>query len=397
MDRGRIVASLLLAALPARALLDVAHSVSPAAARIGAGILAVGLLGCAAATLPSWRSHRLGRLALLWTVLVLIGALRASTAAEAVRLSLLYLAAPAFGLAVGAQIRGADRERWLRYAAGAGFLCVALSLVDLLGAPDLVLHGHARWLGAYASHHAHGLAMAIFALLGLVLGTRGRQVGWWLAAGALVALASTWVRTAWLLVVLTLGVTLALRWRWRALGILSTALAASCLHPAVRDRFSDLGAVLTFRAPQGGWEAIGSWRGRIWLETWEGFTAQGPMAWLWGRGLGGHDDLYRALDPHQEYLALWYQLGLLGPVLLAVALCLALAEALRARRWEPELAAVTAGLVVSVGLLGAVSNVLLERPLVGMVLWGLVGLVSSARPRRGAWAENVPAGQRSAA
>lgn len=392
MDRERLAATCLVAALPARVLLDLAHGFGPEAARVGGGLLALAVIGCAVVTLPRWRGSALGRLALAWTALVACGALRADDPVDGLRLALHYVAAPAYGLAAAALLDEAARRRLLELTAGAAAVAVAWSCLDLVAAPDLVLHDYPRWLGGYASHHAHGLAMALFALLGIHLAVEGRRSGALLAAGALVALASTWVRTAWLLVLVAVCASLAARARPRtAAGVAGVAALGACLHPAVRRRFSDVGAVLSLRAPEGGWEAVGSWRGRIWLESFETFAERGPLGWLVGWGLGAHDDLYRALDPHHELLAVLYQLGAVGVAVFAAMLAVALRGALRtARRAEDagdrRRGAAAVGLLASVALLGLVSNALLERPLVGMAAWGLAGVAGAVSPLRRAGA-----------
>src|SRR5690606_2469888 len=143
----------------------------------GAGLLAVGVLVCALAAAPRWRHGALGRCFLAWTALVLLGAARADDPVEAARLALSYLSAPAYGLAVAAWLDADDHERLLRWTARAAWVPVTGSLLERLAAPDLVLHDYPRWLGGYASHHAHALAMALFVLLGLLRAGEGRRAG----------------------------------------------------------------------------------------------------------------------------------------------------------------------------------------------------------------------------
>lgn len=390
MERERLVARCVVAALPARVLLDLAHAVGPAGARAAGGLLAVGTIACAAAAARRWRGSAFGRLALAWAGLVGWGALRADDPVDAVRLGLLYAASPAYGLAVAAWLDAAERRALPHATAGAAGVAVAWSCVDLVAAPDLVLHGFPRWFGGYASHHAHGLAMALFTLLGLFLLAEGRRSGALLAGGALVALASTWVRTAWLFVIVAVSAALAARARPRtAAGFVGAATLGACLQPAVRHRFSDVWAVLSLRPPEGGWEALGSWRGRIWLESLEAFAERGPLGWAVGHGLGAHQELYRALDPHHELLSVLYQLGGAGVVVFVAMLAVGLSGAFRTARHAPDprdrrLGAAAVGLLGAVALLGLVSNVLLERPLLGMAAWGLAGAAGAvSAPGRG--------------
>jgi hypothetical protein len=89
-----------------------------------------------------------------------------------------------------------------------------------------------------------------------------------------------------------------------------------------------------------------------------------------GRGLGGQWGLHRHLDPHGDWLSLWFQLGLLGPVgWLAAGVGAARAAGAGPAR----------GLVLAVMVLGLVGNDVLYRP---SLLWWVAGAAGLAAGRR---------------
>lgn len=375
----RAVGAWLVAALPLRVLLDLGPG---AVGRAAAGLWGASLVVCAVVFARSWRRHPLRWPLGLFLVLLSQAALRTvTTAEETLRLLLLYTSPIAFGLAVGAAL-DAHSGRWmLRLTACMGLIPVGLSLAALAGGqPEQhVLHGYPRLLGPYAGHHPHAVAMGALCVVGgwLVLVDRPRWtrgLGLILAVGAAICLWFTYVRTVALFVglVALVGLLAARRFAWAGL-LAAAALVAAVAHPTLRDRFADVFAVLTLTEPAGGWGAVGSHRFAIWSDSWQRFVDEGPIAWALGLGLGGHRTLHKALDPHNEYLTLWYQLGVLGPLAYLWMLGLAARDAWR-RRGSAE-GALVVGLIAAVIPTAALSNDFLPRAFLASLVWGCAGVV----------------------
>lgn len=404
MASGRgapIVVALLITVLPVRVGLDVLHGLPIAgvgsAGRLLGASLGLCMLGAGLVAAFRDRRHPLLPPAALFAALLVVAAARSVVGpAETARLLLLYAAPVGYAFAVSAWMgEVSDQRRMLGLTGAAALVPMGLSAAAwMAGQPqEHVLHGYPRLLGAYSSHHNHAVAMVVFACVGGLFALRAESVavrlsGALLGGLALLFMGLTWVRTTVLMVGLVAFVALALRGRWRLLvGLVLLGIAAVLLVPALRDRFSDVGAVLTSRPPEEGWGAVGSWRVAIWADSLRVFAAQGPAAWLGGLGLGAHRTLHRHLDPHQEYLALWFQLGILGPTAWVWMWVIALRDAARVARrstgWDRDVATLTAALVVAVLLTSALSNDFLPRALLAAFTWGLCGLV---------WARRAPEG-----
>jgi hypothetical protein len=167
--------------------------------------------------------------------------------------------------------------------------------------------------------------------------------------------------------------------RWRTLAAVAV-IGGGILFgvPAVRERLSDIIAVLTLSAPDAGWSALGSWRPAIWRDALTAFMDRGPAVWLAGLGLGGHLELWaKPLDPHCEPLALWFQLGVLGPF--AWGLWHATAG-LRIARGDSAWRTITLALLAGALATCLVSNTFVARPTLGWILWAL--LAATARGER---------------
>ena len=247
----------------------------------------------------------------------------------------------------------------------------------------LVAHGYPRLVGLYANHHTLGLTAGLTALFAAALACQSprplvRGAAALLTAGALIVAGATWVRTVVLLWVVSGLTWLILERRWRTLTA-AVVVATGVLFwaPPVRDRLSDVVALLTLSAPDAGWSSLGSSRPAIWRDALTAFAGHGPLVWLSGLGLGGHLELWaKPLDPHCEPLALWFQLGLLGPV--AWGLWHA-AAGLRIARgdspWRTSALALLAGALATC----LVSNTFVARPTLGWSLWAL--LAATARSK----------------
>jgi hypothetical protein len=369
VPRDSRVTALCLAVLPARVALDLLWwcEVGPLSLpQLGSALIGLGLLGV---VLSRWRG--LGGWGVLlgaWLLVLLLGALRADSALEALRYGL-QLAIPALWVAA---LASDDELDWPAAWTWAPLLPVACSIGLLLaGQPyEHVLHGWPRLLGAYGNLHTHAASMAVFSATLAPLAVLRRSWGTGLlAAGASVCLLATWVRgsLAWAVLALVLAQ------RGRGRGLLLLGLAAVGLV-ALRERWTDLWALLTLTPPEGGWGALGSWRIRIWTESLTGFLA-GPPAEIWlGRGLGGHFGLHRHLEPHSDWLSLLYQLGP-GGLLLWLGANVALLRALL--RSRHPVAPIAFGLLGSAILTALVTNDLLFRPTPLWWTYGVAGLALS--------------------
>jgi O-antigen ligase len=237
-----------------------------------------------------------------------------------------------------------------------------------------VLHGVPRLHGAFRNLHGHAVAMAVLTSVAVWEATRDGErqpLGVFVGGLAGTCLLLTYVRTLWIFVGVVVLVLLVLERRWGLLAAgASLLLALVAAREQVRARFDDILRVLTLRAPDEGWGAIGSWRGRIWVESVEAY-AEGPWwTWLVGRGLGEHVGLHKHLDPHNELLALVFQLGLVG-----LGLWLWLMGAAARACWKAgERGRLGLALLVAVLATSGVSNEWLTRATIQWVTFAAVGL-----------------------
>lgn len=342
MTQPDAVRALLLAAVPARILLDLCGSiqlVGGSLPQLASAFLVAAFVASALARPAGLASHRLRAPLAAVGVLLLLGALRA-VEPSALRFGLLYLGPLALIAAAPSWLRRTDGDLLLRAVCAVGAIPVAISLAAwVAGQPaEHVLHGYPRLHGAYDDVHPHALAMAMLVVSGSALllgsGPRGwRAWGGLIAIGAAACLLATWVRTGMILASVGVALLLEAHARWRAVAACAVVGAVAwALSPELRDRFSDVVAILTGAAPAGGWGALGSWRVVIWSDSLATFADGGAAQIALGRGLGGHIGLHKDLDPHSELLALLFQLGVLGPVAVAWLWAASLRACFRVRR-----------------------------------------------------------------
>ena len=362
----------LLGVLVARQLLDLVAIVGQGPSQVASVALIAVLAGLGA----RWGRRPptdLAAPAVLFLLAVGVGALHPTSLTEAARLGLLYASPVLVG--------------WVAWSlaprpeAVAGAVClgavvpVTTSAVALaLGQQHaLISHGYPRLTGLYANHHTLALTATLTALLATWLATRrsgALRVGLLgLAAVALITAGATWVRTAAVFVAAVVLLWGLFERRWGALAAVALAgLGAVAISSSIRDRLGDILAVLTLTAPEQGWAAVGSWRGAIWRDSLAAFVDRGPLAWVGGVGLGGHLTLWaKPLDPHSEPLALWYQLGVAGPLTWVAV------HATTARRlWTGDR---RFALALLLGAFAScwISNTFVARVTPAWVLWAFVG------------------------
>ncbi len=360
---------------------------------LGLSVTAVLFVACAA-VLPSLRTFPLRWPFALFGGLLLLGLLRAPDPLQALGLGVRY-ASPLL-LAIAAW-------RWLGGRRGAPLLLLGLGLAALVplgisgehllaGRWHEPLHGYPRLVGWYRNPHSAGIALALFGTVGLYGALAPVRARWRLAGGALllvtsVLLYTTYVRTGLVLLVVTAATLLVLERRWRGLGLLLGILVlAFAASPALRDRFLDLWRLLTWTPPAEGWIHLGTGRFAIWSRSFSAFLEEGWQSVVLGLGLGGHQHFWKGRDPHNEYLVLWYQLGIPGVVAFVGLLGAALAQALRRARQATDagsrlLAHHAAALCVAVAVVSFLSNAFLSRLTLSWPFWCLVGAILALPPR----------------
>lgn len=374
----RVAVGILVAVVPVRIALDLLWAVDTAGVSLAEAAGAVLALVPAALAALRWRaaaSHPLRWPMAAFAACVVLGAARAGSAADAARYGLHLLMPVGWLLALHAWWgdRGVPRVWGVAAAVPVGLSLVALAT----GQPaEHVLHGWPRLLGPYGNLHTAAATMAVVTASAGILAVARRDVrdaALALTAGFCALL--TWVRGAFLWIAVAWGLALLQARRvGAAAGLALVGLAAL----VASGRGADLASVLTLTPPPGGWDALGSWRIRIWSGSLRAFLG-GPADEIWlGRGLGGQYGLHRHLDPHSDVLSLLYQLGPIG--LLAWLAWVGGALVLLARRRDP-VAAAAFGVLGGALAVSLVGNDFLLRASAATWTWGLVGIALSSRPR----------------
>jgi O-antigen ligase len=235
-----------------------------------------------------------------------------------------------------------------------------IALLDAWGfvqAAGLVARGDGRAQGvmgesnqsaAFAASFLPGLAVLVFA-------TRGLQRLMWLGAVAIsaVAMMISASRGGFLAIIIaTLWGVVHFRHYLSARTLLTAALVVAALFAAVLPIVaSQYGWLLENRIVQdsvsGGWVGVSSGRVDIWSGA-LAVMAKSPLSFLTGFGWGAYDAMPFRYAPHNHYLRLWFDLGLLcliaGTALLVIALrTAAQAVAFLAGTYRPVVAAFAVG------------------------------------------------------
>jgi len=264
------------------------------------------------------------------------------------------------------------------------------------------LHGYFRLLGGYKNLHNHAIMMLLFAALfffwasfpRLPLALRAGALAF--VGGACFALYETFIRTGLLgLAVFFLVYLLALR-RWSLVGLAVVGAGLfAFLDPVIRERFVDV--VLLFQ-----WDntfldrdELGSGRWGIWATSLREFSRQDLWNLVLGLGLGGHWDMVApwvkgyqlatpALDPHNDFLLLLYQVGPVGVAAYVVMVWQVVRESRALVReadgtWARLLGALVLALAAVVLVTNAVSNSFVHRTSPAWYFWGFAGLVFAER------------------
>ena len=334
------------------------------------------------------RQHPLALPGALLAVACCIGVVRAQSLFRGLEGAFRTLSPLLLALAVSLSIQG--RERWVPR----GLLLSALvplgwSLYSWAsGAPGQELHGIERLVGGYKNLHNHALVMAFFAALGAFWASTGERSKLERAGAAIVGLLAlfclhkTYVRTGLVFVGVVGGTYLVLERRFRALAVLGAGvLMAFMASASLRMRFFDL--VAPFVSEVDDWERLGSSRPRVWRLSVEGFTGLGTVAMILGAGFYGYETFWKGLDPHNEFLSLWFQVGVLGVVawtwaMVGSAATLKLRAAGAGEAWRRELAHFAVASIVGALVTCAISNAFFTRITIAWCLWAVVGAALSA-------------------
>jgi hypothetical protein len=323
-----------------------------------------------------WNSHGRARAApRMWLVatagcLVALAIPLPSSPVAAGRWAALLLGPFVVALAA-AEVPFRDHGRVLRAVLWVVPVAAGLGVVAWLnGQAELhQVNGNTRLLGGYANPHSAAMAMAVSAVLAAhaALGAKPRQaIGFWFMTAASLALVwAAGVRVAWLFSAVGLTVRLFGHRRTWALVMAAVAVMVVVADPERLLRWN--GSLASF----------GSGRLDMWSHSVQGWFNAGPLAVLFGVGLGEHIGLWhKPLDPHSDLLAVAQQTGLFGVAVLSAAIFAVFTRALR--HWKHPTAMLTLSLIVAAVPAAALSNAVLSRPVVGWVLGAAAGLLWSA-------------------
>jgi O-antigen ligase len=303
----------------------------------------------------------------MWAVVVLAFL----PTAEGVQNVAVYVAFVAAITATAASSSAGTASRVLRIMS---VVAVAVALVSIVGSifPQLLVYGD------------RSVALAALVLLAVVIPSTSRHVAVRFApALLLVAMVLSLSRTATFVGVLMLPFIVVRRGRVssRSLRILALYAAASLLlwllvtrYAPFRDRF-----LVGDSFSVGGVNLNTSGRSAIWAGTLESIREGNP--WV-GQGPGSAaafvvDRFPPIMHPHNEYLRLWHDFGLIGLSLFVLGYCLLMWRALKAARHSsPADASVhwSAFLGLSAVAAAAMTDNVLVYPFVMVPLGVLVGL-----------------------
>ena len=392
-----VLRSVVVGAVVLRVWLDLLWWVPTPVPKVGLIELVSGTtcLGFAAVLLrhpDQARRHPLARPGALLALACCIGVVRAPHLFRGLEGAFRTLSPFLLAVAVSLSLRG--RERWIPRAL---LLSAVLPLSWSLwswgsGAPGYELHGIERLMGGYKNLHSHALTMAFFTALGAFWASTGARTALERAAAGLVSvlalfcLYKTYVRTGLVFVGVVGGSYLLLERRFRALGVLAVGVVVAFLaSPSLRMRFFDL--IAPFVSEVDDWERLGSSRPRVWRLSIEGFTGLGAASMVLGAGFYGYETFWKGLDPHNEFLSLWFQLGVLGVVAWSWAMAGSVFTLQRrvdgaGEAWRRELAHFAAACVVGALVTSAISNAFFSRITIAWCLWALVGAAMAAQSPR---------------
>ncbi len=296
------------------------------------------------------------------------------------------------------------RQRLLAVTTLVGAIPITTSLYQFVQGQmgSYYLHGYYRLLGGYKNLHNHAIMMLIFAALlvfwtsypRLPLALRAGALA--LAVGAFFALYQTFIRTGLLgLAVFLIAFLVTLR-RWPVLALaLVSGVLFVFLDPVIRERFVDFELLLEWRNPLVDRNDLGSGRWGIWSVSMAGYLNRPFQDVLLGLGLGGHWTLVDrwvkgnqmfipALDPHNDYLLLLYQVGPAGVIAYVVMVWRVIRECRALIReadgpWARMLGALVLAFAVVVLVTNGLSNSFVHRTSPAWYFWGFAGLAFAER------------------
>jgi hypothetical protein len=316
-----------------------------------------------------------------------LAAVRAGDPRNAAEIAARFLSPALLLFLVSAHLERRHVHALLRLLALAAILPIALGFYHLAHGQmnEMTLSGYARLRGAYANIHNHAHAMALFAAVGAY---HLRRISGWkrifpavFIAAAITLLGLTYVRTALVGLVVFSLVFLLLERQWKIAAIAFFALTAAVTGSAVlQDRFADIATLLTADPAEADTGKIGSGRISLWTEAFASWASQSPLDLVAGVGLDRQRTLnHHALDAHNDYLSLLFQLGPAGLATFLVFHALVVHTAWSLRRSpDPDTQAfahfaiaLTAMVVVD----NFLSNSYINRVHIAWLYWALCGAV----------------------
>jgi hypothetical protein len=287
------------------------------------------------------------------------------------------------------------QTRWMLLALPlAGIVPIVLGYLALASGQmnEITLSGYARLRGAYANIHNHAHAMALFAVLGVYwtrhAGTKDSpnlfRSALWMAAWATYVAAAvgllylTYVRTALLGLAAFAIAFLLLERRFKlAVGIITALALVIAGNAALQDRFSDVVEIFAADPAEHDTGKLGSGRIELWTDAFTGWLRQSPLDLVAGMGLDRQHELnHQALDSHNDYLSLLFQVGPVGVAAYVGFQALLVHHAWKLRRQSAEVATfanLMIALTAMVTLDNLLSNSYVSRIHVAWLYWALAG------------------------
>lgn len=384
----------VLGALSVRMLSDLLGSVPQPVPGWGLSTWIAGLilLLLTVSTVRVWRVPAGMKLPMgAFALVVLLGLVRAPDPLVGLRLSVKYLSPFVVLLAYVSVLTERRHQRWtLRFTMATGGAVALVSLWAGWAMPGAwtTMNATPRLLGLYADPHTHSLTMACVSVLGLFFAVHGetravRRTGVGVALVAAAALSLTSVRTGVVFWALAAMGALWPTGRVRAVGVGLGGFAILLVTNAdLLARFGEASVLWSWNPPPGGWGELGTGRVSMWSKSFSAFVEEGPIAIAFGMGLGGHRTFWKGVDPHNEYLVLWYQLGPLGVLSYVWLLAATIGSGLRATanesQWARALGHLTAAFGIGVLVTNAMSNAFLARVTPAWLFWGIVAVTLAA-------------------
>lgn len=334
---------------------------------------------------------------LVYLLFMGVSAVRATALRDSAEILARYLST-FFIMFVGSEFFSTRRTRYtvVVVACAVGVVPVGVSLYHLATGQmsEVSLAGLPRLIGGYKNLHNHALMVMYFSIMGVfwAFNTRARLqrvMAVAFAAGAILCMYLTYVRTAWIGFALFCAVFLWMEGHTRVLVAAAIAVVLfGATNSLVQQRFMDF--LVVFNQSAGyDIDRLGSDRAGIWLTAIREYSYYTFGDKILGLGANQHTVLTaqfshmylsEAKDTHNDYLSMLFQMG-------PFALLAYLAMQVQVIRYALRLRALTtqvfwrsfASLVIGLDLCqffaNAISNAFIHRTTIGWYFWGLAGVL----------------------